>query len=131
MPAEMRMAEWSSRVLGIIGLAAMLIGAIDPLEGSLIILPGVGVAAVGALLGKGRWRMLLYWALILVAVGVAAMWVLSALGGIGGSSGRSDWWGLLVLPYAAGWVMGVVGGVLTLLQSFSRPKPPNHGEKPA
>ena len=44
---------------------------------------------------------------------------------------RTDWWGLLVLPYAAGWVMGVVGGVLTLLQSFSRPKPPNHGEKPA
>jgi hypothetical protein len=129
MPAEMRMAEWSSRVLGIIGLAAMLIGAIDPLEGSVIILPGVGLLALAALVGKGRWRMLLYWALILVAIGVAAMWVLSALGGIGGSSGRSDWWGLLALPYAAGWVMGVVSGVLTLLQSFSRRKLPGQGEK--
>lgn len=131
MPAEMRMAERSSRALGMIGLAAMFIGAIDPLEGSLVILPGVGVASVGALLGKRRWRVLVYWALVLVAVGVAAMWVLSGLGGIGGSTGRSDWWGLLVLPYAVGWVMGVVGGVLTLLQSFGRPKLPGQGEKPA
>jgi hypothetical protein len=125
------MAERWPRVLGVIGLAGMLFGALDPLEGSLVILPGVGVAAGGALLGKGRWRVLLCWALVLVAVGVAAMWVLSAFGGIGGSTGRSDWWGLLVLPYAVGWVMGVVGGVLTLLQSFSRPKLPGQGEKPA
>ncbi len=125
------MAERWPRALAIIGLAGMILGAVDPLEGSVVILPGVGLAALAAFLGKGRWRVLLYWALVLVAVGAAAMWILSTLGGIGGSTGRSDWWGLIVLPYAVGWVMGVVGGVLTLLQFFSRPKLPGQGEKPA
>ena len=49
-------------VLVIVGLIAMLIGAIDPLEGSLIILPGSGLVALGALLGQCRHRRLLYWA---------------------------------------------------------------------
>jgi len=31
---------WWSRVLTVVGVAGMLIGAIDPLEGSIIILPG-------------------------------------------------------------------------------------------
>ena len=69
----------------------MLIGAVDPLEGSFIILPGVGLVALGALLGKSRHRVLLYWSFALVAVGVAAMVALSCLGGIGGNTGRSMW----------------------------------------
>jgi hypothetical protein len=46
---------------------------------------------------------------ILIAAGVAAMWGVSTVGGFGGSSGRSMWWGVLLLPYAAGWVMAVWG----------------------
>ena len=61
--------SWS-RMLVIIGLTSMLLGAIDPLEGSLIILPGTGLVALGALLGKSRRRALLYWSLALVAIGV-------------------------------------------------------------
>ena len=66
-----------SRVLIIVGLICMLIGAIDPLEGSLIILPGTGLVALGAFLGKVRHRRLDYAALLLVAVGVGAMFALA------------------------------------------------------
>jgi len=92
----------------------MLIGAIDPLEGSVIILPGSGVIALGALLGKSRHRRLLYWALGFLAAGVGAMFVLSMLGGTGGSSGRSNWWLLVVVPYPVGWIMGLAGVILSL-----------------
>jgi hypothetical protein len=46
---------------------------------------------------------------ILITIGVGAMWGLSAAGGIGGSSGHSLWWGVLILPYLIGWSMGIWG----------------------
>jgi hypothetical protein len=103
-----------ARVSIIVGLVAMLIGVIDPLEGSLVILAGNGMALLGALLGSRRHRGLLIWSFVMVAAGVGALWGLSALGGIGGSSGRSNWWGLVLLPYPVGWFMGIVGVVLKL-----------------
>ncbi|MCX5634558.1 MAG: hypothetical protein NTW55_01765 [Planctomycetota bacterium] len=110
-----------SFILVIVGLLAMLVGAIDPLEGSFIILPGSGIATLGAFLGKSRHRILLYWAFVLIAAGVGAMVVLSVLGGIGGSSGRSMWWALFILPYPVGWFMGLVGIILRLIEFFKRP----------
>jgi len=94
----MNEAARRSRFLGIVGLVAMLIGAVDPLEGSLVILPGIGLVALGAWLGNSRYRKLLSWSFVLVAVGVGEMWGLSAIGGLGGSTGRSEWWALVVLP---------------------------------
>ena len=108
---------WSN-ILIIVGLIAMLVGAIDPLEGSLIILPGSGMVALGALLGKSRHRILLAWSFVLVAIGVGVMFVLSAFGGLGGSTGRSMWWALVILPYPIGWIMGLAGTILTLIASF-------------
>lgn len=105
---------WWPRVFVIVGLAAMVIGAVDPLEGSLVILPGAVLVAIGALLGKGRHRTMLYWAVALVAIGVAALFGLSAIGGFGGTTGRSMWWALLLLPYPVGWVTGLVGAIRTL-----------------
>jgi len=101
-------------VLFIVGLIAMLIGAVDPVESSVIILPGISVVALGALLGKSRHRRLLYWAFGLLAAGVGGMFVLSMLGGTGGSSGRSNWWLLVVLPYPVGWIIGLAGVILSL-----------------
>lgn len=114
----MNAVTWGSRVLIVVGVAGMLVGAIDPLEGSLIILPGTGLVALGALLGNSRYRILFYWSLILVAVGVGELWVLSAFGGIGGSCEHSIWWALVILPYPVGWILGLAGVILELAEIF-------------
>jgi hypothetical protein len=100
-----------SRALIIVGSIAMVVGAIDPMEGSLVILPGSGLLALGTYLGQGEHRVIAYrvWVFILIAIGVAALWGLSAVGGFAGSSGRSIWWGVLILPYLIGWSMGIWG----------------------
>ncbi len=108
--------KWS-RVLVIVGLVAILVGAIDPLEGSLIILPGVGLLAFAGWLGNSRHRRWLYAAFVAVALGVGLMFAMSAMGGIGGSTGRSMWWALLLLPYPAGWIMALVGAVRSLREA--------------
>ena len=110
-----------SRILVILGLFGMLVGALDPLEGSIIILPCVGFATLGAWIGQGRHRKLLYAALAMVAIGVAAMFLLSGIGGVGGTSGTSKWWAMIVVPYPIGWILGTVAAVLYLVESFKHP----------
>jgi hypothetical protein len=98
-----------SRVLLIAGYVAMIIGAIDPMEGSLLILPGSGMVALGTFISQSERRVIAYkvWVFILIAIGVGMLWGLSELGGFGGSSGRSLWWAVLILPYPVGWSMGI------------------------
>jgi hypothetical protein len=87
------------------GYAALLVGALDPMEGSLIILPGAALVALGTYLDKEerpRLRPRLA-AFILIAFGVGSLWGLSQQGGFGGDSGRSLWWGTPILLYLAGW----------------------------
>lgn len=110
-----------SVVLVVVGLLTMLVGAIDPLEGSFVILPGCGVVALGDFVGKSRYRMLVVSACVLIAAGVGAMVVFTTWGGIGGNSGHSLWWGLFILPYPIGWIIGLVGAILGLIESFKRP----------
>jgi len=100
-----------SRVLVIAGSIGMVVGAIDPLEGSILILPGSGLVALGTYLSHSERRFTAYrtWVFILIAIGVGAMWGLSSVGGVGGDSGRSMWWGVLILPYLIGWSMGIWG----------------------
>ena len=102
--------RWSRRI-SVVGAAAVLLGAFDPLEGSAIILPGSGLLALGSYVGGDapRTRAYLVWGFVLVAIGVGAMFGMSAIGGIGGTSGRSRWWALLIVPYAIGWVIDVWG----------------------
>ena len=107
-----------SRILMVIGGVAMLLGTLDPLEGSLLILLGSGLVALAMYLGGHERRTVLYWTwgFILITVGVGALFGLSAVGGIGGKSGHSMWWGVLVLPYVVGWLMAVVGGLAGLVR---------------
>lgn len=74
----------------------MLVGALDPLEGAVVILAGSGLVALGTFFGRAERESFPYWILnfILIPVGVGAMFVLSAFGGIGGNSGHSMWWGV-------------------------------------
>ena len=115
----MNTRELWSRILMTVGSIAMLVGALDPLEGSLVILPGSAVVTFGTFLSDGRRGLRIYWiwVFILIAAGVGAMFVLSAFGGIGGRSGHSAWWGLLIVPYPVGWIMGIVSLVSRLVRT--------------
>jgi hypothetical protein len=105
------------------GLAAMVIGALDPLEGSVVILTGTAIVAIGARLDHSLRRRLAYLSLALIAGGVGALFGVGAIGGFGGPSGRSMWWGLLLLPYPIGWVIGLISAVQWLRAKPSGPVP--------
>ena len=47
-----------SKILIIVGYLAMLVGAVDPLEGSLAVLPGSALVALGTLLSQSQRRRL-------------------------------------------------------------------------
>jgi hypothetical protein len=108
---------WKSILIGV-GLFCMAIGAIDPLEGSFLILLGTALATLGSIIGKSHYSRLLSWSFALVAIGVGAMVALSALGGIGGSSGNPLWWGVFILPYPIGWAVGFISGGIALIETW-------------
>lgn len=102
----------------------MLVGAADPLEGSLVILPGSAMVALGVFLARAPRRVMQFWltVFLLILLGIVGMFVVSSFGGIGGTSGRSMWWGIFILPYPIGWLMALLGGIITLVRRF-KPKP--------
>lgn len=93
------------------GLVLMVVGLVDPLEGSPVIAAGTGLVALAAWLQASRQRVVTYAGFALTAFGVAALWVLSGFGGVGGSSGHSWWWLLFVVPFPVGWVLSLVGAL--------------------
>lgn len=105
-----------SRALLIMGFAAMAAGIVHPIEGSFIILPGSGLAALGAFLGRRRLRRPVFWSFVLIAAGFGAVIAMSAVGGVGGDSGRSAWWLLTALPLPVGWILGIASIILTLAE---------------
>jgi hypothetical protein len=113
---------WWRRVLLAFGTLCMLVGAIDPLEGSVIILPGAAMVALETFLGGSRHTRLLARAAALVGLGIVALFAVSALGGIGGPKGLPMWAGLVLLPYPIGWLMAVVGAVLRVIEARRSPR---------
>ena len=105
-----------SRILAVIGMVALLIGALDPLEGALVILPASAVIALSTFLARSRFRRFAYWGFGLTAIGVGWMSIISALGGFGGETGRSMWWALTLLPYPVGWIVCFIAGVRLLIE---------------
>lgn len=100
-----------ARFLLIAGYITMLIGAIDPMEGSLLILPGSGLVALGTYFSDEEHSVFIYrlWVFFLILIGVGALFGFTMLGGIGGTTAYSIWWALLILPYPIGWSMGIWG----------------------
>ena len=60
------------------------------------------------------------WAFALTAVGVGILGGLSAMGGLGGETGRSMMWAPILLPYPAGAILALVTGVSILNEIFRR-----------
>jgi hypothetical protein len=110
------MKHTHSRWLVIVGLVLMVVGVVDPMEGSVVILAGSILAALGAFGSRTRYRLPVA-AAVLIAIGVGALFGMSALGGVGGNTGRSIWWLLLCLPYAIGWILGLIGAARTLREA--------------
>ena len=105
--------RWSRSMLWI-GTAALVAGVADPLEGSLIIVAGAAAVMVAAHLRHLPVRRQLDGGVALAALGVAVLWAMSEIGGIGPSTGRSYWWALLLLPYPLGWLLSLSGAVRAL-----------------
>jgi len=99
----------SARILFPIGVVAMVAGALDPLEGSVVILAGSGLVALSTWLGNHDRSLAIYrtWLFGMIAFGVVVMFAMSAVGGLGGKTGRSMWWALVLLPYPVGWLLGI------------------------
>lgn len=110
--------KWT-RIVFIIGIVIFLIGTIDPLEGSLLIVPGSIMMALAAIVSDDRHRKIYTASAIMIIVGVIMLFYISSLGGFGGTSELSNWWGLVILPYPAGWLITVV---FLLIRVFTRKK---------
>ena len=99
--------KWT-RVVYTIGVIALIIGALDPLEGSVVIASGSLLIALSAYLTHDRhWKIFLL-SLIMILIGVFFLFYLSSLGGFGGTATLSWWWGTLILPYPIGWLISIV-----------------------
>src|ERR1051326_4534264 len=113
------MIDWLTRprVCLLSGVVLLVAGLIDPLEGCVLIVIGslCGVKAAATAHDPRRNRQLL--AFTLVVIGVLTMFGWSAAGGMGGTSGRSVWWVLTLLPYPMGWILALV----VTVQMLGRP----------
>ena len=91
-----------SRILFVIGVIALITGAIDPLEGSVIILfGGTLVTFVTYFTHDHQWKLFLIFD-ILIALGIFFLFYFSSLGGFG-KNAMSWWWFITVIPYPLGW----------------------------
>ena len=106
------------RIVYIIGILAVLIGAIDPLEGSLVIVGGSLLLSILVYGRKDAFKKLFLLSTILIIIGVAIMFFLSSLGGFGGTSELSWAWGLFILPYPVGWLLTVVLLIIQAIRSI-------------
>lgn len=95
----------------ICGITLLMLGTLDPMEGSVLI------ALAGLILSweahhqkrKGAsWTLV---AALAIVAGVAYLFWISSLGGFGGNTGRSYWWALGIAPYPVGWLM-LIGWLL-------------------
>jgi hypothetical protein len=115
-------ALWK-RLLFIIGIVALIIGAIDPLEGSVLICGGAVLISVAVLAAHDRHRYLFLAATISILIGTAMLFYMSSLGGIGKGTSYSMWWALVFLPLPLGWLMIVVLLIIRAFRSRKRNKP--------
>lgn len=107
--------KWT-RVIYIIGIIALIAGVLDPLEGSVVIAAGSVLVTLATILTKDHhWKIFLL-SLIMIAVGVFSLFYLSSLGGFGGNSSLSWWWGTLILPYPIGWLITIVLLILRVVK---------------
>ena len=104
----MKVSGKLNQYLHVAGVILLLLGAIDPMEGSILIMIGSLLLALSLYLKQdAQWKFFTI-TFILIALGVGFLFFFSSLGGFGGASTLSWWWALLILPYPLGWLMEVI-----------------------
>ena len=99
--------KWTG-VIYVVGVIALIIGSIDPLEGSVAIAAGIALLALSTYLKNDhQWKLFLTLSLMIL-FGVAFLFYFSSLGGFGGKSTLSWWWCILILPYPIAWLTTIV-----------------------
>jgi hypothetical protein len=95
------------RLIHWLGAFLLVGGALDPLEGAFVILIGSLLITLSFYLNQNViWRKMII-ANLMLLMGIVMMFIISALGGIGGRSQHSIWLGLLILPYPIGWIYSI------------------------
>ncbi len=103
------------------GAVLLIAGAFDPLEGSLIIVTGSILVTVATHLSNDKHHSLFLASMIMILFGIFFMFYFSLLGGIGGKSSLSIWWGLLIVPYPAGWILAIALLILRVIKKQKLP----------
>ena len=98
-------AKWY-HVVFIIGIAATIIGAIDPLEGSIVIAIGGICLAVATYFMNDRYFKFFLVGAIMILFGVSALWFISSLGGY--EPKKEWWWNVFISPYPLGWLVNII-----------------------
>lgn len=112
----MRLKTTLLRIGWLFGVIAMIIGIFDPLEGSVLIVAGSILLAVTSYLKNDpQWKIFAI-ASLMIITGVSFLFYISSLGGFGGDSGRSWWWGALLFPYPAGWLLAIIMLIMRLIR---------------
>lgn len=96
---------------GTLGHLLALVGAVDPLEGSVLVVAGCLLVALHTWLSGSPRVLRAYRAGVaaMAAIGVAMLGFISSQGGLGGPEGVPLSWALLILPYPAALVAGFSG----------------------
>lgn len=110
--------KWT-RIIYIIGIISLVAGAVEPLEGSVLVALGSALIALSTHLTNDRNRRIFLTTFIMIIAGVGFMFYFSSLGGFGGESKLSWWWGILILPYPIGWLINII---LLIMRAINKEK---------
>lgn len=99
--------KWT-RITFIVGVVALILGTLDPMEGSVLIAVASVLFAVASHFTADRHRKLFLLFCTLITTGVIYLFAISSIGGFLGDTGRTWVWGLPIAPYPIGWFGTIV-----------------------
>ena len=92
------------RLIHLTGLILLILGSLDPMEGSILIAVATVLFALRSRLNQEALHRKYMLTAVACVSGVAALFIISSFGGLGGEKGISWWWGLFILPYPLAWL---------------------------
>ncbi len=113
------------RVIYIAGVVGIILGALDPLEGSILIAVGSVLLALSTWLKHDEQRITFLITSMMVVFGVSFLFILSSLGGFGKDAPLSWGWSILIAPYPLGWLTIILFLMYRLIKKRRLGKPLN------